>query len=212
VFDATFYWSYTGPYEDGVYNFCDGSVFNGVSDAQLQACSLESSDHRRQTAWKAPCPWSGSCPCRAGRLTRATPSRSSTPCSSTQARIRATSMILSCASPGLSACARHPFDLAPGPDRVRSGGRVLQCLGAFRRDASRAGTTKLSVAARHGRVELSRIRVPVRARRSGDDALRQRGRRDHDAYVRRLHRVDDNGSPWYTRGQLLLTNRLTIVP
>ena len=37
TFDSTFYWSYTGPYEDGVYNFCDGSVFTGVSDAQLQA-------------------------------------------------------------------------------------------------------------------------------------------------------------------------------
>ena len=49
VFDSTFYWSYTGPYEDGVYNFCDASVFKGVSDAQLEAVLFGNpADTRRQ--------------------------------------------------------------------------------------------------------------------------------------------------------------------
>ena len=37
VYDSTFYFSYTGPRESGIYDFCDGSVFNGISDAQLTA-------------------------------------------------------------------------------------------------------------------------------------------------------------------------------
>jgi predicted dienelactone hydrolase len=37
VFDATFYFSYTGPRENGVYDYCEPSVFSGVSAAQLTA-------------------------------------------------------------------------------------------------------------------------------------------------------------------------------
>jgi hypothetical protein len=35
VFDATFYFSYTGARESGLYDYCDASVFTGISDAQL---------------------------------------------------------------------------------------------------------------------------------------------------------------------------------
>ena len=37
VFDATFYFSYTGPRESGVYDYCEPTVFSGVTDAQLTA-------------------------------------------------------------------------------------------------------------------------------------------------------------------------------
>ena len=35
VFDATFYFSYTGARESGLYDYCDASVFTGIGDAQL---------------------------------------------------------------------------------------------------------------------------------------------------------------------------------
>ena len=35
IFDATFYFSYTGRRESGVFDYCDPSVFDGISDAQL---------------------------------------------------------------------------------------------------------------------------------------------------------------------------------
>ncbi|MDB6083421.1 MAG: hypothetical protein JWN43_1302 [Gammaproteobacteria bacterium] len=37
VFDATFYFSYTGARESGIYDYCDASVFNGINDKQLVA-------------------------------------------------------------------------------------------------------------------------------------------------------------------------------
>jgi len=36
-FPATFYFTYTGPRQSGVYDYCDPSVFDGISDAQLVA-------------------------------------------------------------------------------------------------------------------------------------------------------------------------------
>jgi dienelactone hydrolase len=44
IFDATFYFSYTGSRESGVYEYCDGSVFDGVSDAQLKSVFFGPSD------------------------------------------------------------------------------------------------------------------------------------------------------------------------
>jgi len=37
VFDATFYFTYTGPRESGVYDYCKPSVFDDISDEQLVA-------------------------------------------------------------------------------------------------------------------------------------------------------------------------------
>ncbi len=37
IFDATFYFIYTGARESGVYDYCDPSVFDDISDAQLTA-------------------------------------------------------------------------------------------------------------------------------------------------------------------------------
>jgi hypothetical protein len=35
VYDATFYFSYTGARESGLYDYCEASVFNGIGDSQL---------------------------------------------------------------------------------------------------------------------------------------------------------------------------------
>ena len=37
TFDSTFYFTYTGARESGVYDYCDASAFNGITDAQLTA-------------------------------------------------------------------------------------------------------------------------------------------------------------------------------
>ena len=37
VFDSTFYFSYTGARESGIYDFCEPAAFTGISDAQLTA-------------------------------------------------------------------------------------------------------------------------------------------------------------------------------
>jgi dienelactone hydrolase len=37
VFDATFYFIYTGPRQSGVYDYCEPSVFDNISDEQLRA-------------------------------------------------------------------------------------------------------------------------------------------------------------------------------
>jgi predicted dienelactone hydrolase len=37
VFDATFYFTYTGPRQSGVYDYCEPSVFDNISDDQLVA-------------------------------------------------------------------------------------------------------------------------------------------------------------------------------
>lgn len=37
VYDSTFYFSYTGARESGIYDYCDASAFDGISDAQLTA-------------------------------------------------------------------------------------------------------------------------------------------------------------------------------
>ena len=37
TYDSTFYFTYTGARESGVYDYCDAAAFNGISDAQLTA-------------------------------------------------------------------------------------------------------------------------------------------------------------------------------
>jgi len=37
IFDATFYWTYTGSRNSGVYDYCEPSVFDNISDQQLVA-------------------------------------------------------------------------------------------------------------------------------------------------------------------------------
>jgi len=44
IFDSTFYFTYTGSRQSGVYEYCDASVFDGISDAQLESVFFGPSD------------------------------------------------------------------------------------------------------------------------------------------------------------------------
>ena len=44
VFDSTFYFTYTGSRQAGVYDYCDASAFDGISDAQLNSVFFGPSD------------------------------------------------------------------------------------------------------------------------------------------------------------------------
>ncbi len=37
IFDSTFYFTYTGSRQSGIYDYCNASAFDGISDAQLQS-------------------------------------------------------------------------------------------------------------------------------------------------------------------------------
>ena len=199
VFDATFYWSYTGPYELGVYNFCEGSVFDGVSDAQLQSVLYGNAQ-----ILTAKSELEGAMP-----LERALPITETTRLANAYA-VAFFDAVLKHDERGMDDrgledlndplvrvvkdceyVRPHPFNLAAGDEiafvpaggsydvTVRSGASLLD-----------AGTTKLSVAS-NGTATLSYpgFSFPVPGTTgSGDDAVRQRGRRDHDPHVRRLHR------------------------
>jgi dienelactone hydrolase len=216
VFDATFYWSYTGPYEDGVYNFCDGSVFNGVSDAQLQAVLYGNPQIvAAKTALEASMPLERELPiAEQARLTTGyavaffdsvLKHEGQDPRDLDNPLVRVTRDCEHVRS--------HPFDLGAGDQivfvpagdsysvSVHAGATLLP-----------SGTTKLSVAG-NGTATLSYpgFAFPVPGTGapvtmlfvSEDGAITTRTSGDYTG-------VDDNGSPWYTRGQLLLTNRLTI--
>jgi hypothetical protein len=47
VFDATFYFSYTGPRELGIYNFCPASVFDGISGVRAVRRSADPDGQER---------------------------------------------------------------------------------------------------------------------------------------------------------------------
>jgi dienelactone hydrolase len=216
VFDSTFYWSYTGPYELGVYNFCDASVFDGVSDAQLEAVLFGNPQILTATA-----ALEGSMPLEpelsVEETTRLTNDYA---LAFFDAALRHGGGDLPDAGNPLVRVVRdcehvrpHPFDLMPGDQisfvpagdaysvAVRSGAALLN-----------AGTTQLTVAS-NGTAAISYpgFSFPVPGMPgavttlfvSEDGAITTRTSGDYTG-------VDDNGSPWYMRGQLLLTNRLTI--
>jgi dienelactone hydrolase len=215
VFDSTFYWSYTGAYELGVYNFCRGSVFEGVSDAQLQAVLF--GNPQILTA--------------KGALQAAMPLERELPISETaqltddyavaffDAMLRHRHHAMPDYNPLVRVvkdCERvpaHPFDLLPGDqiEFVPAGDdyRVSVRAGQALLDA---GPTKLSVAGNAtAMISYPGFSFPVPGTAapvtalfvSEDGAITTRTSGDYTG-------VDDNGSPWYMRGQLLLTNRLTI--
>jgi dienelactone hydrolase len=216
VFDATFYWSYTGPYELGVYNFCDGSVFEGVSDAQLQAVLFGNPQIlAAKSALQPSMPLERELP-----ITETTRLLSGYAVAFFDAALKHENgdppdfgdplvrVVKDCEH-----VRPHPFDLGSGDQiafvpvndsyrvAVRSGATLLS-----------PGTTKLSVAS-NGTAILSYpgFSFPVPGTPdpvttlfvSEDGAITTRTSGDYTG-------VDDNGTPWYMRGQLLLTNRLTI--
>jgi hypothetical protein len=222
VFDSTFYFAYTGPWELGVYNFCSASVFDGVSDAQLVSVLFGNSQ-----ILTAKSELMGSMP-----LETQLPIEEMTALTNRYAVSFFDQTLkhqddgglesehAGDASSPLAQVVRNyeqvparPFDLGPG-DRITfvpaaEGYWVTVSSGAALLDA---GTTKLAVAG-GATAYLSYpgfsfpvpgIAQPVSALFVNEDgAITSRTSADYPG-------VDDNGSPWYMRGQLLLSNRLTI--
>jgi dienelactone hydrolase len=219
VFDATFYWTYTGPFELGVYNFCDGSVFAGVSDAQLQAVLFGNpAILAAKGALQGSMPLEPELPItETTRLTndyavaffdavlKHEGSDDNDPADPGDPLVR---VVKDCEH-----VRAHPFDLGAGDQiafvpagnsyrvTVRSGAALLD-----------PGATKLSVGGNAtAALSYPGFSFPVPGTPdpvstlfvSEDGAITTRTSGDYTA-------VDDNGSPWYMRGQLLLTNRLTI--
>ena len=219
VFDSTFYWAYTGPYELGVYNFCDGSVFAGVSDAQLQTVLFGNPEILAAKAALQPSmPLEPELP-----ITETTRLANDYAVAFFDAALKHEDHDdRDLPDPGnplvrvVKDCERvraHPFDLGPGDQIafVPSGNsyRVTVRSGTSLLDP---GATKLTVGG-NATAALSypgfSFPVPGTADPvstlfvSEDGAITTRTSGDYTG-------VDDNGSPWYMRGQLLLTNRLTI--
>lgn len=229
VFDATFYWVYTGPYEDGVYNFCGPSVFNGVTDAQLTAVLFGNPQivtAKNELEQDMP-------------LERQLPIAESTELTNQYAVKFFDGMLQygDHAAPGDHAvhalyhmrmpaydplvrvtknCERvqaHPFNLTAG-DQIKfvPAGDDYEVSVRSGRGLLDAGSTKLAVSG-NGTAMVSypgfAFPVPGYAHPfsklfvSEDGAITTRTSGDYTG-------VDDNGSPWYMRGQLLLTDRLTI--
>ena len=219
VFDATFYWSYTGAYELGVYNFCDGSVFDGVSDAQLETVLYGSSGIlAARDALQGSMPLEPELPiAETTRLTsdyavaffdavlKHEDSEENDLADLGNPLVR---VVKDCEN-----VRAHPFDLAPGDQiafvpagnsyrvTVRSGAALL-APGAKPLAVGGNATAEVSYAGFSFPVPgtpdpVSTLFV------SEDGAITTRTTGDYTG-------VDDNGSPWYMRGQLLLTNRLTI--
>lgn len=222
VFDSTFYFAYTGPWELGVYNFCSASVFNGVSDAQL--VSVLFGDSQILTAKSE---LIGSMPLETQLPVEEISSLTTRYAVSffdqtlrhrdhgvleSQGAGHASSPLVQEVRDCEQAQAR-PFDLGPG-DRITfvpagEGYWVTVSSGATLLDA---GTTKLAVAGGESAYlsypgfsfPVPGIAQPVSALFVNEDgAITSRTSADYPG-------VDDNGSPWYMRGQLLLSNRLTI--
>lgn len=216
VFDATFYWSYTGAYELGVYNFCDGSVFDGVSDPQLQAVLFGNPQILAAKSSLQP-----SMPLEPElSITETTRLTNGYALAFFDAALKHEDRDMHELDDPLvrvvADCEQvrpHPFDLGPSDQiafvpaggsysvAVRSGAPLLN-----------PGTTKLSVAGNGTAiVSYAGFSFPVPGTSdpvttlfvSEDGAITTRTSGDYTG-------VDDNGSPWYMRGQLLLTNRLTI--
>jgi dienelactone hydrolase len=225
VFDATFYFIYSGPRESGVYDYCEPSVFNGISDAQLVAVLFGDS---RVLAVK-------------NELQRSMPLKTEVSISETTRlanwyavsffnetlkqdhdydRYLTNSAANRRANPLVNFVANcekvtaHPIDLQPG-DRIafipagNTGYNLSVTSGATLLDP---GTTKLKVGG-DGSVYLSyagfSFPVPGLADPISTLVVDENGvltaRTSPD-----FTGIDDNGSPWYTKGQLLLSNRFTI--
>jgi dienelactone hydrolase len=224
VFDATFYFAYTGARELGVYNFCPASVFSGISDAQLVsvlfgnpqilavrnelqgsmplAPELPITETTHLTNWYAVSFFDATLKHRGdeGHLADSDASQRANPL---------VHFVANCEK-----VKAHPIDLQPG-DKITfipagtSGYDVSVSSGAA---LLSAGTTQLAVGG-GASVALSypgfSFSVPGIA-----DPISTLIVNEHGAITSRTSAdypgVDDNGSPWYMRGQLLLTNRFTI--
>ena len=225
VYDATFYFIYTGARQSGLYDYCDASVFNGISDAQLVVSlfgdssivavknelqglmpmrpELSIAETTRLTNWYAVSFFNKTLKHEDGYtryLTNSAANRRTNPL---------VNLVENCEK-----VKAHPIDLQAG-DRITfapvgaSGYSVSVASGAALYDP---GTTKLGVGG-DGSVYLSYpgfsfpvpgLPGPISTLIVNEDgAITARTASD-------IGGLDDNGSPWYSKGNLLLGGRFTI--
>jgi dienelactone hydrolase len=225
IFDSTFYFTYTGSRQSGVYEYCDGSVFDGISDAQLESVFFGPSDIvavKNELQPLMPLKPEVSL----AEITRLTnwyavsffnqslkgDKRYDAYLKDTGANRKENPLV-----DFTSSCLReraHPLDLLPG-DKIsfvpqgNDGYMVSVKSGQSLYDK---GPTKLR-ASGDASVYLSYpgfafyapgLRDPIRTLIVNEDgAITART-------ASAIGGIDDNGSPWYSRGQLLLSNRFTI--
>jgi predicted dienelactone hydrolase len=225
VYDSTFYFSYTGARESGVYDFCDGSVFNGITDAQLQATlfgdpSILSAKSELQPSM--PLKPQVSVP-ETTRLTnryavaffnKTLQHNDDYGAYLNNSAVNQRSSPLVHFVKNCEKVKEHPIDLKP-TDKIAliplgdAGYEVSVSSGAALYDQ---GTTALNVAASSS-VNLSfpGFSFPVPGLKgaistlvvSENGVINTRTSSDFPA-------VDDNGSPWYMKGNLLLSNQFVI--
>ncbi len=225
VYDSTFYFSYTGARESGVYDYCSGSVFNGITDAQLTAVLFGDPTILAVKAELQP-----SMPLKPqvsiAETTRLTNryavsffnkilqhsddyDRYLTDSAANRRDAPLVNFAKNCEK-----VKDHPLDLVAG-DKITfmpeaNDGYLVSVTGAAA--LYDQGTTQLKVAASSSvNVSYPGFSFPVPGFRapiatlvvSENGVINTRTSSDFPA-------VDDNGSPWYTKGNLLLSNQFSI--
>jgi hypothetical protein len=225
VFDATFYFSYTGARESGVYDYCDASVFNGISDAQLVVTLfgdpgiLSVRDELKPLMPMRP-ELSIAETVRLTNLYAVSFFDQALKHDEDAARYLKDSDANQRMNPLVNFVAdcenvpAHPIDLRSGDKLTFTpmGGTGYELAVASGTALLDPGTTQLKVGG-GGSAYLSypgfSFTVPGLADAistfivNEDGAITARTSSD-------IGKIDDNGSPWYTRGQLLLSGRFTI--
>jgi dienelactone hydrolase len=225
IFDATFYFVYTGPRQSGVYDYCEPSVFDDISDAQLQAVLFGDPtilDVRDELIGSMPLKPEASI----AEITRVTNLYAVSFFNATLRGERSYSRYLneSTANQRSNPLVRfvrdcqkvpdQPIDLRPG-DRITfspvgdTGYDVSVTSGATFRDQ---GTDALPIVA-DGVAELAldgfSFPVPGMAEPVDTLIVNENGvistRTAPD-----IGGIDDNGSPWYMKGHMLLSAQFTI--
>ncbi len=225
IFDATFYFTYTGARQSGVYEYCDASVFDGISDNQLKSAvfgnpgilavknelqglmplkpELSLAETTRLTNWYAVSFFNKTLK-KENRYSRYL---------ADSAANRRTNPLVDVVR-NCQKVEAHPIDLRAG-DKITyvpqgSEGYVVSVnSGAALYDQ---GATKLR-AGRDASIYLSYpgFSFPVPGLPGNISTLIVN---EDGAITARtasgIGGIDDNGSPWYSRGQLLLSNRFTI--
>lgn len=222
VYDSTFYFSYTGARESGIYDFCPSSAFSGITDAQLTATLFGDSSILAVKSELQP-----HMPLKPQVAIADTTALTNFYALSFFDRFLkhrdgwheesegdagdAESLVNITAD--CQPAQQHPFDLEAG-DKITyaplgEGYNVSVTSGAALYDV---GTTKLSVSSTTSvNLTYAGFSFPVPGQKtplstlivSQDGFITTRTSSDFPA-------VDDSGSPWYTRGVLLLSNQFTI--
>ena len=225
VYDSTFYFSYTGARESGIYDYCDASAFDGISNAQLTVAlfgdpsivsvknelqpsmplkpQVSIAETTRLTNWYAVSFFNTTLRHRDdydAYLSNSAANQRQNPL------VRLTK--------NCEQVANHPIDLQP-TDKItfvpagEEGYEVSVVSGASLYDP---GSTALKVASSSSvNVSFPGFSFPVPGFAepistlvvSANGLINTRTSSDFPG-------VDDNGSPWYMRGNLLLSNQFAI--